>query len=565
MAHQPNGHFGKGCSCRGECGQPLKNHSVLRKTMRQLKAVSIFRLWLLLVAGVACSSSRTPHGSSAQGKHSLVLRVLVTGDVAGSVEPCGCVKDQLGGLDRFATAVVKAKKDKNAVLLEVGSLLFPKPSIEETERDELSMRAETLATVMRQLGLLAWVPGRADMAFGAAKLHELAAQSGATLLQSSSPERNRHGYVIRDVAGVRVGLFGLDSQSTTAPPNAQALEASLRQAAKILEAQGAQLKILGLNAPADAVARAVRHVSEFQLIVVGGSSDHGLGADSDGSEPRQVGSTLIVEPPNHLRGLLVLDYTVIDGHFEFLDATGVGRDAERTQLAQRIEDLSERIVQWKQQNQDPSSIAAREADLAKLRSRYDELSKPVTQPHASCFTIQSQSIGKNLAGEAAVTRLLDELGRRINSNNREKFADRRARPALAGKASYSGVAVCEPCHKKQTAFWLTRRHAHAYQTLVLKDRQFTLECVGCHVTGYGEPGGSSVTDVRALKNVQCETCHGPGSIHAITMTADSILKTPDRQLCATRCHHSPHVAPSWNVDEAWPKILGVGHGHSASP
>lgn len=317
--------------------------------MRQFKAASIFNLWLLFVAGVACSGSRTLQGSSAKDKHWLALRVLVTGDVAGSVEPCGCVKDQLGGLDRFATAVVNAQHEKNAVLLEVGSLLFPKPSIDENERDELSMRAETLARVMRQLGLLAWVPGRADMAFGAAKLRELAAQSGARLLQSSSgAERELHSYLMRDVGGVRVGLYGLDSQSTSTAPSLEALEASLRQAAKTLEAQGAQFKILGLNAPADVVARVVRRVSAFQLIVAGGSSDHGLGADSDGSEPRQAGSTLIVEPPNHLRGLLVLDYTVIDGHFEFQDATGVGRDAERAQLAQRIQDLSERLVQWKQ-------------------------------------------------------------------------------------------------------------------------------------------------------------------------------------------------------------------------
>ena len=92
-------------------------------------------------------------------------------------------------------------------------------------------------------------------------------------------------------------------------------------------------------------------------------------------------------------------------------------------------------------------------------------------------------------------------------------------------------------------------------------KQFNLECVDCHVTGYDKPGGSTVTHVDNLKDVQCEVCHGPGSRHvADPANKEFIVKTPEKSMCASACHHPPHVGPNWNVEEAWKKIIGPGHG-----
>ena len=531
--------------------------------MQARGSVSKGALWRLLIVVLACGCSRPLHAPRAQTSPPATLRILLTGDVAGSIEPCGCVKDQLGGLDRFATAVLDAKRGHQSLLLEAGALFFPSTPIMPAERDELVMRAETLAEVMRGLELRAWVPGHADWALDETNLKNLAAESGAVMLNTPATAGNlpSEGYLLTEVAGVRVGLFGLNAQSTSSTSRAVDLTRSLQQAGHQLEMRGAQVKVAALNAPLDKVVAAARTVDSFQLIVVGGSSEQGLGADSDGSEPRQVGTTLIVEPPNHLRGLQVVDFVVIDGKYSFADASGLGRDAQRTQTALRIKELAERIEVWKKRSQDRSGIRAREADLERLRARYAELSKPLTPPKSSYFTIQSHSIGKDLTGDPRVKVTLDELGRRINSNNRDKFSGRKAPPVDPQKPSFVGVDVCETCHKPETAFWRSTRHGQAYRTLVDKDRQFTLECVGCHVTGYEQPGGSSVTDVALFKDVQCETCHGPGSLHAKSTSTETIQLTPERQLCASQCHHSPHVAPSWNVDEAWPEILGEGHGN----
>jgi Cytochrome c554 and c-prime len=120
---------------------------------------------------------------------------------------------------------------------------------------------------------------------------------------------------------------------------------------------------------------------------------------------------------------------------------------------------------------------------------------------------------------------------------------------------------CAACHEEEDRFWRTTPHAHAYATLARDNKEFNLDCVSCHVTGYEKPGGSTVTHVSKLKDVGCEVCHGPGTLHASEpKRRDLIRRTPERSLCASECHHPPHVNPGWDVEGAWAKIVGPGHG-----
>ena len=100
----------------------------------------------------------------------------------------------------------------------------------------------------------------------------------------------------------------------------------------------------------------------------------------------------------------------------------------------------------------------------------------------------------------------------------------------------------------------------AYATLQKGFKEFNLDCVSCHVTGYGKPGGSTVTHNATLQNVQCEECHGPGSLHVKSpKKKDLIVAKPTPESCVSACHHPPHVE---NFDAAakMKLILGPGHG-----
>jgi hypothetical protein len=91
-------------------------------------------------------------------------------------------------------------------------------------------------------------------------------------------------------------------------------------------------------------------------------------------------------------------------------------------------------------------------------------------------------------------------------------------------------------------------------------KEFNLDCVSCHVTGYEKPGGSTVTMNASLRDVQCEECHGPGQAHVKTPKKPGLItREPKADMCARSCHHPPHVE-AFDPARAKQFIVGPGHG-----
>jgi hypothetical protein len=92
-----------------------------------------------------------------------------------------------------------------------------------------------------------------------------------------------------------------------------------------------------------------------------------------------------------------------------------------------------------------------------------------------------------------------------------------ARPV---EVTYVGSEKCKRCHDTAYDIWKKTPHSHAYQTLVdakrPSNRQYDPECVVCHTVGFGKVSGF-VTDQKTphLKDVGCESCHGPCSVHVL--------------------------------------------------
>jgi len=96
----------------------------------------------------------------------------------------------------------------------------------------------------------------------------------------------------------------------------------------------------------------------------------------------------------------------------------------------------------------------------------------------------------------------------------------------ADAAKYVGAKKCKACHMKQYKSWKKTNMAGSFENLKSgvkaeekkkagldpdKDYTHDEDCVKCHVTGYGKPGGfTSIEETPKLAGVQCESCHGPG-------------------------------------------------------
>jgi hypothetical protein len=116
--------------------------------------------------------------------------------------------------------------------------------------------------------------------------------------------------------------------------------------------------------------------------------------------------------------------------------------------------------------------------------------------------------------------------------------------------TYVGDRRCKVCHLSTFSAWEKTKHANAFQTLKSDERKNPI-CLACHTTGYGAGGYGTEGTVIDFINVQCESCHGPGSLYSRSSvmrdrkaSEDLGLARIDESVC-TRCHNES--SPTFRV------------------
>lgn len=105
---------------------------------------------------------------------------------------------------------------------------------------------------------------------------------------------------------------------------------------------------------------------------------------------------------------------------------------------------------------------------------------------------------------------------------------------------YVGSTYCVSCHTANHTDWLGTIHATAFNTLVQGGNGNNELCFPCHSVGYGSPSGFVNLDTTPqLANVQCESCHGPGSNHVADPNGVPLSVLYESALCGS-CHQSCH-------------------------
>jgi hypothetical protein len=159
-------------------------------------------------------------------------------------------------------------------------------------------------------------------------------------------------------------------------------------------------------------------------------------------------------------------------------------------------------------------------------------------------------------------------------------ADKKAPEAGAAKAAeYIGNSKCKMCHSAEFKAWAETPHAKALANLKAADAKkaaevaekmkieikgspaATDECVACHVTGFKLAGGYPAADSTknaAVAAIECEACHGPGSLHVTASMADKkkfINANVTANMC-TQCHTAT-MSPDFKFEEMAKKVHPV--------
>ncbi|MCW9023498.1 MAG: cytochrome c family protein [Gammaproteobacteria bacterium] len=158
---------------------------------------------------------------------------------------------------------------------------------------------------------------------------------------------------------------------------------------------------------------------------------------------------------------------------------------------------------------------------------------------------------------------------------------------------YVGVELCQMCHQPHLESWSETKMSKSFDLLkpgirteakvkagLDPDVDYTHNsaCLACHTTGFGQPGGFvSIEKTPEMANVQCEMCHGPGSIYAEMMVkvrgtytredyikkGKMIMPSQEQNVCMTQCHNraSPFVKTDYKFDFTDRKAMGT-HKHN---
>lgn len=523
----------------------------------------------------ACQGCHTPAATTVVAEDEApkrpTVRLYLLSTVAGALEPCGCSKDQLGGIDHAAAYIEsQAAAAPNFLALSAGPLLYQDPVLKGDESAQAAWKAEAIALSAKDMGLVGWAPGANDWAVSGEDLGRCRDQAGAALLGANlSGAPGPVPSIVREVGGVRIGIVGVsDPKSKTSgyPAGVEAKPAldAIKAAIEGVKKQGARILVGVAALPRGEALRLADNLPELNVLVVGKPSEAGHGNDAP-KPPVMAGNTIVVETANHLQTLAVVDLYVRGDPggrpIVFNDTGGVAKAEELLSVSGRIRGLEARLNGWaNDKSVSPADIAARRTDLERLLVDKAKLEEPGAPVAGSFFRYAMVEVRDKLGSEKKVADRMAAYYKRVNEHNKQAFADRRPPPVEKGEASYMGVDACTDCHDDARKVWDATPHAKAYPTLEKDFKEFNLDCVSCHVTGYGKPGGSTVTFNAKLQNVQCEECHGPGSLHAKSPKKKGLItRKPTPESCVSACHHPPHVE-GFDPAAKMKFILGPGHG-----
>lgn len=369
------------------------------------------------------------------------------------------------------------------------------------------------------------------------------------------------------IGGAKVGVFGVIGEgAVTGIPLTDPVAAG-KQAVAQLRAQGAQVVVGLVQAPSQKAAVALmRGIGGIDLAIAG----LGLAAPEPERveiEPEKVGDGWLVVPANRGQVMARLDVT-LRGPGPLADAVGPGAAAAKlTVIDGQLTALDADLKAFaSDKSADPAFVAQKQRERTELAAERDHLKTHplVPPPHGSYFTLDQIRINKLLACNTQVQDAVSAFFRKTGEANVKAAADVAVAPAAKGQAAYTGNEACADCHDDAVTFWNKTVHATAWKTLVDRGQQFDLDCIGCHVTGWERPGGSNLGHNDKLRDVQCEACHGPGSIHIAKGGKEkpaAIRRMPAADLCASQCHTKEH-SDTFQLDAYLRDVVGPGHGEA---
>ena len=431
--------------------------------------------------------------AEANERNPLSFVISLTGEVRGEIEPCGCPTLPYGGFQRREAYLNELRQKHTVFHLDVGEMLLK--GFSTNSRNDKDERASLILSLIDTVGLDVWNIGPSDLSILSPPFEQYTVAVSASFTdQSDKPLFPPSKIVSKD--GIRIGVIGIST-----PPTDPSFQYSYRAPKDALEIGIESLKphdvdlvVVLSSVSDDQLDRLIQEspVGAVVLSTIGSLLDEPRHPDGNPALP------LVVETPDRGRYVqnIYVRLTRNETHpLETLDDEQLWRNQL---FSPNTDNLSE-IGTGK-------NLAY--AELVPLNKRFDSHNAP----------------------QSGVA--IDDFKEQI----RQKAAQVAQQEPEPSEPGYATAAACTRCHTQEFARWTFSQHPRAWESLIREGQADNPECIGCHSTAYGEPGGFgelTQSNILRFKGVQCEACHGPLKGHPNADDIHPLPITPDRCL---GCH-----------------------------
>jgi hypothetical protein len=367
--------------------------------------------------------------------------------------------------------------------------------------------------------------GEKDLMMGVKFLSELGPRAkfsfvSTNLLNKKTGRSVFKPYVIKEIAGLRVGILGLLDDQLNPTLQQKDPGFSIAEPVSALNATMKGLReycdlIIVLSQLGESKDRKLARQNRDIDLILGG------GGESKRVVMERVNGTALyrLEPRGGYLGRV--DYSLVETKkpIKFLISS------ERDEMEKKLERLITRSVQIKaEMAKSGKQEEMRLKELRFLESKRKELEKTLV-------ALEDKNFYRHIAIPVQVAvsddpKIIKELETYRTESARlykpkvvvdvgKDLSEKEMIARIPKTSPFAGAISCKRCHEVNYRNWLKTKHARASQTIAPSPRYAQEECLMCHSTGYGTMGEyATVSEVPFyLHGVQCEACHGEGKRH----------------------------------------------------
>ena len=420
----------------------------------------------------------------------------------------------MGGLPRRAAFIEQEKAEGSEnLILDTGNFVASKP-LPEQSLEPARIKAELILKAMDAMGYSIMAIGERDLYLGLDHLRTLSDMTRVRFLSANLTDSTGKTlfkpYRILKVGGVKVGVIGL-----TAVPADQrmfqrrvpdvSVEDPFSAAGESVDSirKKCDLLVVLSNIGYAGDLRLAETVPGIDIIVSGGTKRYM-------KKPIRKNSTLVTS--GYYEGRAIGKLTV---HFDGTVKGWISRE--------ELDFLDKQIQTAEEKMETPNG-----------KKKYDTLFE--NRGLAEKLTLYEPdmvNLDPSFPDDPEIAALISDYRKGlIKSSGSSPDSGAVSKEQLR----YTGSKECARCHESRYRFWLNTGHSRAFESLAPKNAGADPDCIGCHVTGYKRRTGYwPKAPKEELRGVQCEACHGVGSLHVGNPDSYSLVHLPAAPRCMD-CH-----------------------------